>query len=137
MGLREDMESALAETLEGDWALPVVLVAPDGSESSYSGQVIYETVQFEEDTSTDIIVKKPVVSLRISSLNRIPLQTEKWFCKIPMTPDATAQKVTHRIENVSQGGYSIGFIRLYLQQAAEITRGSFDSGFDSGFVVAA
>jgi hypothetical protein len=137
MGLREEAEADLAETLEGDWSLPLILISPDGVESSYDGQIIYETTEFDENTATDIVVEKPVVSLRISSLSRVPLKTEQWFCKIPLTPDATATKVTHRVETIHRGGASLGIIRLYLQQAAEVVRGAFSNGFSNGFKVAA
>lgn len=130
MNLRELVESDLLDTLEGDWGLPVELVAPDGVKYTKSandptldlvGQILYNTIVQNPDTGAEMIVKKPVVTLRLSSLTRVPLAGEKWWVRIPLTPSYTAQKEGFFLEQPSQDGASIGFIRLYLQASEQVT----------------
>jgi hypothetical protein len=123
MNLRALVESDLADTLEGGWGLPVVLFDPDGDKYDKSandptkdlvGQVLYDTLTVDPEDGAEVVVHKPVVTLRLSSLERVPLDGEKWAVQIPITPDPAADKVTFYLERPSEEGGSIGFIRLYL-----------------------
>ena len=113
VNIRELAESELGYTLEGDFGLPIVLTDPDGDTNEYSGQIIYNTL-VEDDIGSQVVINKPVVTLRISSLVRVPQEGENWMVKIPDTPSTTADKSTYFIERPSEDGRSIGFIRLYL-----------------------
>jgi hypothetical protein len=130
MNLREQAESDLAFTLEGEWGLPVVLISPDGVTQDKSannptadldGQVIYDTLVQQPDTGAEMLVHKPVVTLRISSLTRVPKSGERWIVKIPITPNRTAPKETFFLERPTEDGSSIGFIRLYLMATEQVT----------------
>ena len=118
VNIRELIESELEYTLEGDFGLPVTLIDPDGVSYDYTGQVIYDTIVEDADGS-QMVIHKPVVSLRRSSLTRIPADGESWSAKIPTTPSTTATKKTFLIERPSEDGGSIGFIRLYLIEAQQ------------------
>ena len=111
--LRELAEADLAESLEGDWALPVTLIDPEGVEDEVSGHVLYSSIAFDPDTGAQVVNYKPVVVLRVSSLQRVPLDGEAWGVKIPITPITTAPLVEFFMERPTEGN-SIGFIRLYL-----------------------
>ena len=118
--LRELADNDLKETLEGDWALPVVLIDPEGVEYTktvddrdLTGQVLYNSIAFDPDTGAQVIDSKPVVTLRVSSLQRVPLKGEAWGVKIPITPSTTATLEEFFMERPTEGN-SIGFIRLYL-----------------------
>lgn len=128
MNLREQAEEDLFDSLEDSdgWGLPVILVDPDGVKydksandptADLTGQILYDTTVYDPETGMNVIVSIPVVTLRRSSLARIPVAGEDWFVKIPETPDASAPKVSHVLERAPQGGKSIGFIRLYLTRA--------------------
>lgn len=128
MNLREQAEEDLFDTLEDSegWGLPIILVDPDGVEydksandptADLTGQILYDSTIFDPETGMNVIVSDAVATLRRSSLTRIPLAGEKWFAKIPETPDASAPKVSHAMERAPEGGKSIGFIRLYLSRA--------------------
>jgi len=126
--LRELAESDLLDTLEGDWGLPVELVSPDGVEYKTSandptkdlvGQILYDTIVQNPDTGSEMVLHKPVVTLRRTSLARIPVSGELWWVRIPLTPSYTAQKVGFLLEQATEDGGSIGFIRLYLQAAEQ------------------
>lgn len=129
INLREQVEHDLKYTLEGEWILPVVLIAPDGTiqtkkkgtDEDLGGQILYNTVGLNPETGQEVIVNKPVVSLRITSLERIPQKNEKWLIKIPITPSRTAEKKEFLLSEIkpNEGGASIGFIRLYLRKAVQ------------------
>jgi len=121
MNLREQAEADLAATLEdpGDWGLPVILISPDGEIQELYGQIVYDTRRFDPEIGMDVVVHQPVVTLRRSSLIRVPAAGEKWAVRIPELPSSTAAKITHAIERAPEGGKSIGFIRLYLTKAIQ------------------
>jgi len=122
VNLREQAEQDLAHTLEGAFALPVVLIDPDGvTYDDLVGQVLYDTVVEDPATGGTVVIDEPVVTLRRSSLTRIPGPGENWAVKIPITPSRTGDLVTHLIDpsKSPEGGASIGFIRLYLKKAAQ------------------
>lgn len=124
---RAIIESDLRETLEGDFGLPVELIAPDGTKQLYSandptellqGQILYDSIIQDPNTGLDVVVHKPVVSLRRSSLTTVPDATpgQNWAVRIPLEPSVSAPKMTFRIGRVTEGGDSIGFVRLYLER---------------------
>ncbi len=127
--LRELAESDLSTTLEGDFGLPVELTDPDGviyttkkdSTDLLMGQILYDTVLTDPATLEQMTVNLPIVSLRRSSLTRIPLAGETWHVRIPITPSLTATKQDFLIskDRAPDGGASIGFIKLYLQKATQ------------------
>jgi hypothetical protein len=80
------------------------------------GRVVYDTLEENPDTGADIIVHKPIVTLRRTSLIRIPAEDEKnkWLVSIPLTPSTTATLQPYIMGRPLEGGNSIGFIRLYL-----------------------
>lgn len=122
MNLRERVERDLAITLEGQWSLPVNLIGPDGIRiDGLRGQVLYDIVRLNPDTGEDVVVNTPVVTLRRSTLARIPLAGENWLVEIPETPSETATMRQYVISPTRppEGGASIGFIRIYLQQVEQ------------------
>jgi len=128
MNLREQIELDLRTTLEGDFGLPVVLVNPSGVSITKStedgtvlmGQILYDTMMESLETGAQMVIHKPVVTLRRSALAAIPnVEFEKWGCKIPTTPSTTATTTTFIIERVTEDGGSIGFVRLYLTKAVQ------------------
>ena len=129
INLRELAESDLDHTLEGEYGLPVELTSPDGviqttkkdSTDLLQGQILYDTVLTDPATLEQMIVNLPIVSLRRSSLDRIPLPGEPWHVRIPITPSATAAKQDFiaSADRAPGGGGSIGFVKLYLQKAVQ------------------
>lgn len=118
VNLRELAESDLATTLEGEFALPVELVDPEGIEYQVTGQVLYETVKLDPETAEEMVINTPVVTLRRSTLARVPVDGETWTVRIPITPSTTAALEDFIISGTKamETGGSIGFIRLYLQR---------------------
>ena len=113
--LRKTIEEDLSITLEGDYGLPIILTAPDGSSQTVQGQVHYNTLQFDAQSGVDIIIEKPWVAVRRSTLTRIPVAGQRWLIQIPSTPDPDADTDSYLWDGVApEGGRSIGFMRLYL-----------------------
>lgn len=127
--LRQRIESDLARTLEGEFGLPVELVSPDGVTINTSvhtgqqlyGQVLYEYVTISPDTGEDMVVGNPVVTLRRSSLSRIPVADETWLVRIPVKPveGAEMEEFIFSAGRAAGGSESIGFIVLYLNKAVQ------------------
>lgn len=130
INLREQAEIDLGESLEGEWGLPVILIDPDGVAYDTSandptkqlvGQVLYGKKEFNPDTGQDVHINTPIVTLRVTSLARVPVNGEKWGIKIPIRPSTTAPMVDFIFQGRPlEGGTSIGFIRIYPQKAAQI-----------------
>ncbi|MHA1288297.1 MAG: hypothetical protein ACTSPB_12910 [Candidatus Thorarchaeota archaeon] len=123
MNLRHQIEADLADTLEGEFALPVELISPTGETQIYkkgsttellSGQLLFDIRSVDPDTGMPIVVHKPVVVLRLTSLDRKPRPGEKWAVKIRSSITAGASMVAFVLEQATEDGQSIGFIRLYL-----------------------
>jgi len=121
------LEQDLAATLESDFAAPVVLIAPDGVVISTSlhggpllGKVMYDYRE-ERPGGEIVVVKSPLVILRLSSLSRVPKADEPWFVMIPTSPaDPTLKRFlidgrTRAPERVD----SIGFVRLFPQAVGQ------------------
>jgi hypothetical protein len=122
MNFRERVERDLAVSLEGRWGLPVALTGPDGvRQAGLTGQVLYDIVRLNPETGEDVVVSTPVVTLRRSSLDRVPQAGENWIVEIPSEPRVDAPLVQYALSTVRppEGGKSIGFIRLYLQQVEQ------------------
>lgn len=114
--LRELAESHLAITLEGQWSMEVDLIGPDGvKQSGLKAQVLYDRTEENPTTGQEVLVNKPVVTLRVSSLTTVPKSSENWLIRMPVSPVAGAAKEDFVLDpaRAIEGGRSIGFIRLY------------------------
>ena len=127
INLRAQIEKDLGDSIESEWKMPVELTGPDGITQKYSvnnpsallgGQILYFTQSINPETGETIIVNKPVVSLRISSLRRVPQSGEKWYIKMPVSPIAGAIKKDYVFTptRAIEDGQDIGFIRIYPQK---------------------
>jgi hypothetical protein len=128
MNLRERVEQDLAITLEGKFKLPVELVDPEGVEYTKSandptsdlvGRVVYDRLIENPDHGGPMVVDKVHVTLRRSSLTRVPVAGETWAVRVPETPHVDADKETFLMEDPPEGGRSIGYIQLHLMKAAQ------------------
>ena len=122
----------MKETLESEWKMPVELTSPDGVQQLYSknnpsellgGQVLYSSRRENPETGETIVVNQPVVTLRVSSLVRIPKAGEKWYIKIPTgyEPNASKQSFVFTPDRSPENGTDMGFIKLYLQKISSET----------------
>lgn len=128
--LRETAEKDLYESLESEWKMPVELTSPNGIKQVYSannptellgGQVLYSSRRENPETGEVIVVNQPVVTLRVSSLVRIPQAGETWFIKIPVSPIVGALKHSFVFtpDRSPEHGTDMGFIKLYLQRISQ------------------
>ena len=132
INLRTQIELDLADTVEAEFKMPVQLTGPDGITQVYKkdsitdllgGQVLYTTRRVNPETGEVIIVNEPVVTLRISSLNRVPQNGERWYIKFPVSPvvGATYQSFTFTPTRATEGGQDIGIIKIYPQRIEQDT----------------
>ena len=126
--LRELANSDLKTTLEGEWSLPVRLCDPAGiwydltaDNRMLTGQVLYDIVRLNPENGDRMTVPVPVVSLRRDSLVRIPVPGENWIVEIPSSPYPSAPRKQFSLNPTRppEGGASLGFIRLYLQEVEQ------------------
>lgn len=125
--LRAQLELDLHESLEGEFGMPVELTSPDGVEQIFNrnntlellkGQVLYFSKREDPETGEIIVVNQPVVTLRISSLIRVPKSGETWYIKMPISPEvgAAKERFVFTATRSAEHGTDIGFIRLYPQR---------------------
>lgn len=128
--LREQMEADLEVVLEdyqNGFALPVILVAPNGVRQEFSandpntprtipltGRVVYSRFDIDSATGVPCRIDNPIVTLRRSSLDRIPLAGELWSVQIPKEPRIDADLETYVTELPPRDGRSFGWIQLPL-----------------------
>jgi hypothetical protein len=128
--LREQIELDLYDSMESEWGIPVELTSPDGEKQVYSmnkpserlkGQVLYFSRGENPVTGEPMVVNQPVISLRISSLIRVPQPGETWFIRCPISPRAGAPWVNFVFtsDRSTEDGTDIGFIRIYPQKIAD------------------
>lgn len=120
--LRDLAENHLGITLEGAASKEVILTDPDGAIQTVRGQVLYDKTVLNPMTGQDVVTNEPVVSLRISSLTRVPQKRERWFIKIPVSPVSGAPVEDFVLDGgrAQEGGASIGYIRLYPKKAKQL-----------------
>ena len=125
--LRQAIELDLKDSLETEWKIVVELTSPDGLVQKLSandpaeplgGQVLYYTRRENPITGEIMVVNEPVVTLRQSSLDRIPAAGETWFIKFPVAPTAGAEikSWVFTPTRSTEHGTDIGFIRIYPQR---------------------
>lgn len=130
--LRERMESDLGRILEdyqNGFGLPVVLISPDGEKQEFNahdtgtpqttplaGRVLYARFEQSPETGMPYRVNNPMVTLRKSSLDRVPKAGERWAVQIPIEPNLTSDKQTYIMELAPQSGDSYPWVSLVLME---------------------
>lgn len=112
--LRVDIERDLGDTVEGEFQSPVILTAPDGTVQSGKGSVRYDYVQVSP-SGDQVVVKMPMVVLRISSWTRVPSGNEQWGIQIPASAGNQNMKqfVIDGKTKAPERADSIGYILLF------------------------
>lgn len=130
-GLRALVESDLAYTLEGDGGQPIVLIAPDGTKYATNANdptkplmamVLYDQRKASiTETGAEVITYEMAITVRRSSLARIPAPRENWGILVPSgpRPDAPVVLMTLGPARAAEGGRSIGFIRFYPKETEQ------------------
>ena len=126
MSNNRDIQQEDLEAVRDDWWIPVALIAPDktrygtalGTTNPLLGDVRKESKEMDPETGGVISVKKLSITIRIKDLERVPQENEKWFIEYPdsLLSSGTAVKAAFNSENVSEGGESLGWIKIYPQE---------------------
>lgn len=124
MNLRTLAERDLS-VVENDWE-PVSLIDPEGEiidknandpTKDLLGGISFRPQIETPETGADKIVDVIMVTLRISSLSRVPKPTETWGIRISPRPGAAVQTYTITPTHAPEINNSIGFINLFPQDA--------------------
>ncbi len=113
--LRATQERHLSDVLEGNFGSDIILTGPDGEKQNVRGQIRYFTERVDPETGETVVVHKPVVVLRISSLSPAPENGETWFIEMPVSPESGASNESFLFtsDRSKETGRDMGFIRLY------------------------
>ena len=125
--LRAAIETDLKQSLEAEWGMPVELTSPDGQTQKLNvnnqseklkGQVLYFSRSENPVTGEMIVVNQPVITLRISSLIRVPQPGETWHLRCQTSPvvGSPFQDFVFTPDRSTMDGTDIGFIRIYPQR---------------------
>jgi hypothetical protein len=118
-----DWESDLGDTIEGEFGVPVKLITPDGKtvdttvdDRPLTGKVRWTQPEVNPETGVAVAVPNPVVTLRRSSLSRVPATGEAWGVIIPSgpRPDAPPEHFVLDGAYAVEGGRTLGKVRLPL-----------------------
>lgn len=130
-GLRALIEGDLGDCLEGEFGVPVSLTGPDGVVYATNAndptqplvaRVLYDQRKETLSTTNDpILTYEIVVTIRRSSLARIPAAGERWKISLPVDPTVGAPYKTYIVSSsrANQSGRSIGYINLYPGEAVQ------------------
>lgn len=123
MSLSKLQESDLSAVLENpnDWGMPVVLKGPTGATQTVNGQVLRDSIMVNPETGEPVLNTTPVVTLRISSLNPVPQNGEKWYIEIPSTPDPASAKLGFLADGSKAFEFwrSFGIVKIRLTPAVQ------------------
>jgi hypothetical protein len=121
-------ERDLRHTLEGEFAVPVVLISPQGERAEktvdgrpLTGRVLWNHKEINPETGEPVMVNSPVVTLRESSLPRIPKSGEVWGVIIPEGVRVWTQR-KHYVtdaDGIVESGRNLGYINLFLIEVAD------------------
>ena len=126
------MERDLGSLLEGDFATPIELIAPDLATYSTSandpqlplmaclghGSMSVSASSRAADDLGTIVTESTVVTLRRSSLTRVPKTGEAWLVRIAVQPTANAPAETFVLGGPVEESV-LGIIRLTLTKAEQ------------------
>lgn len=112
--LRVLAESDLQYSVEGEWGATMYLIDPDGVRHTVVGQLVYSYIKTDPQSGDDVVVQEPVITLRKSTLTRVPVNGEKWFCQLPDAPPSTdLLNYGLTADRANMGNNSLGIVKLY------------------------
>jgi hypothetical protein len=123
-----DWESDLGDTIEGEFGVPVTLLDPDGQTITTTvdgrplvGKVRWSQPEVNPETGVAVAVENPVVTLRRSSLPRVPATGENWGIIIPSGPRSGDEPEHFVLDSAYavEGGRTLGKVRLPLVKAKQ------------------
>jgi len=128
MDLRQTIELDTADTVENDFGLPVILISNTGNKISTSlnkpgtpllGQILWDTIDVNPETGGVVIVNKPNVTLRTSSLSEIPDENNYKLWNVQIWKSLTDHTLKTWAIKIPKNGKSLGTITLFLENLAQ------------------
>jgi hypothetical protein len=121
--LLREIQKVTEEVIEKEVGQKVVLLDDEGREYDKSalnpendlmGFLVSESLEYDINTGTEVLVDAPVLSLPLRALERIPQDGEKWIIRVqtsPFSEDLTSFTLSGPPKNAK----TIGYINLKLQ----------------------
>jgi hypothetical protein len=120
--LRAMAEVDLADTLEGDCSMPIILIGPTGTSYPLRGRIDYDPARVIVDGEV-VVTPVPVITLRRSSMTVVPtsISAGVWAARIPESPKTGSAIKTFLIDwnRAPEGSASLGVIRYFLSAAVQ------------------
>lgn len=128
--LRAAQERDLADCIEGEFGADVTLTDPDGTTynknandltKNLRAKIRYRTQSVDPETGEPVIIHRPVVTLRITSLTRVPVDGENWLIQMPISPvsGALLKNLLFTPDRAIEDGIDMGFIKMYLVEVEQ------------------
>jgi hypothetical protein len=117
------MENDMADTIEGDFGVPVWTIDPDGAKQEFSANdpekklaamFRYSKLDVNPETGSVVTVVNPFLVFRKSSLNRIPQDGEVWVANVLLPPKFTQTMTFDMTVYPASGENDMGTIKMHL-----------------------
>jgi len=129
MDLRQTIELDTADTVENDFGLPVILFSNTGNKISTSlnkpgtpllGQILWDTIDVNPETGGVMIVPKPNITLRASSLSEVPDENNYRLWNVQIWKSLIDHTLKTWAIKIPKHGKSLGTITLFLENLAQV-----------------
>jgi hypothetical protein len=121
--LRAAQEKDLSDCIEGEFGTDVILTDPDGETYEYSAndpelklraKVRYKSVSVNPETGGPLYSEDIHVSIRTTSLTRVPQDGETWGIKLPVSPQVGApiEDFLFTPDRAIISGADMGYIKI-------------------------
>jgi hypothetical protein len=126
--LLDSFEDCAGNMIEKEVGVKVILIDPDGKEYTKSaldpdkdlkGWFVQESLTYDFQTGVDVVSDKPVLSLRLRSLERVPKSGENWTIRVATKPDNDELK-SFILAGAPKNRKTVGFINLGLGSVSQI-----------------
>lgn len=124
--LREIQETA-EEVISEEFGSRVTLLDENGvtydksaltPQEDLKGMIFNESTEYDINTGVEVISDRPVVSLAIRHLTRVPEAGEKWMVSVQLSP-FSEDMTSFMLSGPPKNAKTIGFINLRLQKLSQ------------------
>ena len=124
--LREIQETA-EEVISEEFGSKVTLLDENGvtydksaldAEEDLKGMLFNESTEYDINIGMEVVADRPVVSLAIRHLTKIPKAGEKWMVQVQLSP-FSEDMTSFMLSGPPKNAKTIGFINLRLQKLSQ------------------
>ena len=125
--LLKGFEACAGDIIENEMGLKAILIDPDGKKYSKSAldetqdlkaMLTRESLVYDANSGAEVMSEKPVVTFRIRSLARVPLDGENWIVRIQESVFSENMK-SFTLSGPPEFYRTIGHVNLNLQELSQ------------------